>query len=82
MKKLYIGNLPYSVNDDKLREMFAQFGNIASATVIMDRETNRSKGFGFVEFENDADADKAQKDMDGKEIEGRTLKVNEARPKA
>ena len=73
MKKLYIGNLPYSVNDDKLREMFAQFGNIVSATVIMDRETNRSKGFGFVEFENDADADKAQKDMDGKEIEGRTL---------
>lgn len=80
MKKLYVGNLPYSVRDNELAEMFAEFGNVATAVVIMDRPTNRSKGFGFVELD-DADADKAMAAMDGKEVQGRPLKVNEARPK-
>ena len=79
MKKLYVGNLPYSVDNDQLSQLFATFGQVVSAVVIMDRQTNRSKGFGFVEME-DADAEKAMKEMDGKEIDGRTLKVNEARP--
>ncbi len=80
MKKLYVGNLPYGVRDNDLSALFADFGEVLSAVVIMDRATNRSKGFGFVELE-DADADKAMAAMDGKDVEGRALKVNEARPK-
>lgn len=79
-KKLYVGNLPYSVRDESLRAAFEQYGAIASATVIMDRASGRSKGFGFVEFENDADADAAVAAMNGTELEGRQLVVNEARP--
>lgn len=79
MKKLYVGNLPYSVNDSKLSDMFAAYGDVASASVIIDRQTGRSKGFGFVELEDSA-ADKAIAEMDGKEVDGRALKVNEARP--
>ncbi len=80
MKKLYIGNLPYSVDQAQLEAMFAEFGTIASAVVISDRNTGRSKGFGFVEFEDDAAADAALAAMDGKEVDGRALKVSEARP--
>jgi len=80
MKKLYIGNLPYSVTDDQLNELFAKFGTVASAVVITDRATGRSKGFGFVEFEDDAAADTAMAEMDGYEMDGRPLKVSEARP--
>jgi cold-inducible RNA-binding protein len=80
VNKLYIGNLPYSVNDSQLEEMFSEFGKITSAVVITDRQSGRSKGFGFVEFETDAEAAAALAGMDGKEIDGRALKVSEARP--
>jgi len=80
VKKLYVGNLPYSVDDSKLSEMFAEFGEVSSATVISDRDSGRSKGFGFVEMD-DAAADAAMAAMDGKETDGRALKVNEARPR-
>jgi RNA recognition motif-containing protein len=80
MKKLYVGNLPYTTTDDQLREYFAAIGTVASAKVIIDKMTGRSKGFGFVEMENDAEADKAIADMNGKDMDGRNLVVNEARP--
>jgi len=80
-KKLFVGNLAYSVTNETLAEMFASFGEVASAAVIMDRETGRSKGFGFVEFNDDAAADAAIEAMNGKEEGGRPLTVNEARPK-
>ncbi|HEY1835285.1 MAG TPA: RNA-binding protein [Candidatus Saccharimonadales bacterium] len=78
--KLFVGGLPYSVTDDQLRDLFAPFGTVASAKVIVDRETNRSKGFGFVEMENDQEAQEATKQLNGKEVEGRSITVNEARP--
>ena len=81
MIKLYVGNLPYSANDDALREHFSQAGTVASATVVTDRETGRSRGFGFVEFEDDAEGKGAIESLDGKEMDGRELKVNEARPR-
>ena len=80
-KKLFVGNLSYSVTSDQLREMFAGFGQVDSATVITDRDSGRSKGFGFVEMANDEEAEAAIKAMDGNEQEGRRLTVNEARPK-
>lgn len=80
MKKLYVGNLPYSTTDNDLRDMFAGVGEVASATIIMDKMSGRSKGFGFVEFANDADADKAIEQFNGKDMGGRPLTVNEARP--
>jgi len=80
MKKLYIGNLPYSVTDDQLMELFVQYGEVESAVVISDRATGRSKGFGFVEYSEDAAADAAMAEMDGKEMDGRALRVSEARP--
>jgi len=79
-KKLYVGGLPYSTTDDELRETFSQAGAVESATVIVDRMSGRSKGFGFVEMSNDDDADKAIEMWNGKELGGRTLTVNEARP--
>ncbi|OHA72275.1 MAG: RNA-binding protein [Candidatus Wildermuthbacteria bacterium RIFCSPLOWO2_01_FULL_47_18] len=80
MKKLYVGNLPYTTTDDQLRDYFAPIGMVVSAKVIIDKMTGRSKGFGFVEMENDAEADKAIADMNGKDMDGRNLVVNEARP--
>ena len=80
-KKLYVGNLSYNVTNESLSEMFAPFGTVDSAQVIMDRETNRSKGFGFVEMSNAAEADAAIAALDGKDNGGRNLKVNEAKPK-
>jgi len=80
MKKLYVGNLPYTTTDDQLREYFVAIGQVISAKVIIDKMTGRSKGFGFVEMENDAEADKAIADMNGKDMDGRNLVVNEARP--
>jgi len=80
-KKLFVGNLSYNVNDEQLAEMFASFGDVASAAVIIDRQTGRSKGFGFVEFNDDAAADAAVSEMNGKDEGGRPLTVNEARPK-
>ncbi|MBI4094006.1 RNA-binding protein [Candidatus Kaiserbacteria bacterium] len=79
-KKLYVGGLPYSTTDAELRDAFSQAGAVSSATVIMDRMSGRSKGFGFVEFANDDDAMKAIDTWNGKEFGGRTLTVNEARP--
>ena len=80
-KKLYVGNLAYGVTDSDLQQMFGQFGNVASAQVIMDRDTGRSKGFGFVEMGNDQEAQAAITGLNGKESGGRSLTVNEARPK-
>ena len=79
-KKLYVGGLPYKTTNDELKAHFSAAGEVSSAIIIMDKMTNRSKGFGFVEFENDADADKAISMFDGKDFEGRNLTVNEARP--
>jgi RNA recognition motif-containing protein len=79
--KLYVGNLPYSVGDGNLQEMFSAFGTVTSAKVIMDRESGRSKGFGFVEMGSEQEAQAAMQGMNGKDMEGRALKVNEAKPK-
>ena len=79
-KKLYVGNLPFSVTQEKLNELFAPFGEIEEATVISDKFSGRSKGFGFVTFVDDASAEKAVAEMNEKDIEGRALKVNEAQP--
>ena len=78
MKKLYVGNLPWSTTEDDLRELFAPVGPTQSATVITDRETGRSRGFGFVELESDL-ADQAITQLNGQEYGGRQLKINEAR---
>jgi cold-inducible RNA-binding protein len=80
-KKMYVGNLSYNVTNEALQALFAPFGTVDSAQVIIDRETNRSKGFGFVEMSNAAEADAAMAALDGKESGGRALKVNEAKPK-
>ncbi|MCL4695668.1 MAG: RNA-binding protein [Burkholderiaceae bacterium] len=79
--KLYVGNLAYSVRDDSLQQAFAQFGTVTSAKVMMDRETGRSKGFGFVEMGSDAEAQAAINGMNGQALEGRAIVVNEARPR-
>ena len=80
-KKLYVGNLSYGVTDSALQQMFEAHGSVQSAQVIMDRDTGRSKGFGFVEMGSDQEAQAAIQAMNGKEVEGRALTVNEARPK-
>jgi RNA recognition motif-containing protein len=79
--KLYVGNLAYSVRDESLQQAFAQFGTVNSAKVMMDRETGRSKGFGFVEMGSDAEAQAAINGMNGQPLEGRAVVVNEARPR-
>ena len=79
--KLYVGNLAYSVRDESLQEAFGQFGTVTSAKVMMDRETGRSKGFGFVEMGSDAEAQAAINAMNGQALDGRPLVVNEARPR-
>ncbi len=79
--KLYVGNLAYSVRDDSLLQAFSQFGTVSSAKVMMDRETGRSKGFGFVEMGSDAEAQAAINGMNGQPIDGRAVVVNEARPR-
>lgn len=78
--KLYVGNLSYSTTEGELSELFGQHGQVTSVAVITDRETGRAKGFGFVEFANDQEAKAAITALDGKEIGGRSLKVNESRP--
>lgn len=79
-KKLYVGGLSYDTTEKGLRDAFSQAGVIETATIIMDKMTGRSKGFGFVEMSTDAEADKAIELFNGKELDGRTLVVNEARP--
>ena len=81
MTNIYVGNLSYHMTDDQLRDTFAEFGAVNSARIIMDRDTGRSKGFGFVEMEDDAQAQEAISKLDGQEVEGRALKVNVARPR-
>jgi cold-inducible RNA-binding protein len=81
-KKLYVGNLPYSSTDDTLKQLFAPAGEVTSANVIIDKMSGRSRGFGFVEMANDAEADAAVEKYNGMEYEGRKLVVNEARPMA
>jgi hypothetical protein len=78
--KLYVGNLPYSVRDGDLEQSFGQFGTVTSAKVMMERDTGRSKGFGFVEMASDAEAQAAISGMNGQPLGGRSLVVNEARP--
>ena len=78
--KLYVGNLPYSVRDEDLQQSFGQFGSVTSAKVMMERDTGRSKGFGFVEMGSDADAQAAINGMNGQPLGGRSVVVNEARP--
>jgi RNA recognition motif-containing protein len=80
-KKLYVGNLPYSISDSDLQQLFGQHGSVVSAQVIMDRDTGRSKGFGFVEMASDAEAQAAIDALNGQQHDGRALTVNEARPK-
>ncbi|MFA6023061.1 MAG: RNA-binding protein [Candidatus Pacearchaeota archaeon] len=79
-KKLYVGNLPFSVTMEKLKELFSSYGELGEVTVITNKYTGKSKGFGFVTVEDDSEADKAISEMNGKEIEGRALTVNEAKP--
>jgi RNA recognition motif-containing protein len=81
LKKLYVGNLPFSATEESLRELFEQHGSTVSVRVITDRETGRSRGFGFVEFENEGNAEKALQALDGAEMDGRSLRVNEAQDK-
>ncbi len=78
--KLYVGNLPYSFRDNDLQQAFSAHGNVTSAKVMMERDTGRSKGFGFVEMASDAEAQTAINGMNGQQIGGRALVVNEARP--
>lgn len=79
-KKLFVGGLPWATTSDDLKDLFAQFGTVASANVITDKMTGRSRGFGFVEFDNEAEADAAIAGLDTKDYNGRSLVVKEARP--
>jgi RNA recognition motif-containing protein len=79
-KKLYVGNLSFSVNDEELQQAFSSFGNVISARIVIDKMSGRSKGFGFVELEEDSAADAAISKMDGQEIGGRPVRVSEAKP--
>jgi len=78
---IYVGNLSFRTDDEELRETFAEFGDVASAKVVIDRETDRSRGFGFVEMDNDDEAKAAIEALDGAEVGGRNLRVNEAKPR-
>lgn len=78
---IYVGNLSYNMTDDELREIFAQHGAVSSCKIIIDRETNRSKGFGFVEMDNSSEAESAIQALNGSDVGGRSLRVNEARPR-
>jgi len=80
-KKLYVGNLTYNVNESDLEALFSQFGTVQSAQIIVDRDTNRSKGFGFVEMDTEAQAQAAIQGLNGHDHEGRNLTVNEAKPR-
>jgi RNA recognition motif-containing protein len=80
-KKIYVGNLTYGVSSSDLQQLFEEFGTVQSAQVIMDRDTGRSKGFGFVEMGSDAEAQKAIEALNGKNVDGRNLTVNEAKPR-
>ena len=78
---IYVGNVPFQTNEDQLKELFEQYGRVEQAKIIVDRATGRSKGFGFVEMSANADADRAIAELNGRDLDGRALNVNEARPK-
>ncbi len=78
-KKIYVGNLSFDITDSELEEAFSQFGEIVSTVVVKDRDSGRSKGFGFIEFAQEADAQQAKEAMNGKELSGRAIKVDDAR---
>ncbi|MEE8237106.1 MAG: RNA-binding protein [Gammaproteobacteria bacterium] len=78
---IYVGNLSYTLDESGLREAFAAYGEVSSVKVLMDRETGRSRGFGFVEMPNQTEAEAAVAEINGKEVDGRALRVNEARPR-
>lgn len=78
---IYVGNLSYKMTDDDLEKLFSSFGSVSASKIVIDRETGRSKGFGFVEMPNQGEGDEAIRQLDGKEIEGRNIKVNVAKPK-
>jgi RNA recognition motif-containing protein len=78
---IYVGNLPYKITEDELRNAFGQYGEVSSASIIIDKMTNQSKGFGFIEMPVQAEAENAIKNMDGQPLNGRNLRVNEARPR-
>jgi len=78
---IYVGNLSYSMSEDELRDAFGAFGEVSSVKILMDRETGRSRGFGFVEMPNQSDGEKAIAQLNGKEVGGRPLRINEARPR-
>ncbi len=78
---IYVGNAPYTLTERELEDLFAEFGAVSSAKIITDRETGRSKGFGFVEMPTQVEAEEAIKNLDGKDVGGRNIKVNEARPR-
>lgn len=78
---IYVGNLPYSLTDDDLRGAFSQFGEVSSANVITDKFSGQSKGFGFVEMPNNSEADEAIKALNGSALQGRSIKVNQAKPR-
>jgi RNA recognition motif-containing protein len=78
---IYVGNLSYSLSESELRDAFAAYGEVSSVKVLMDRETGRSRGFGFVEMPNQSEAESAVAEVNGKEVGGRALRVNEARPR-
>nr|MBS0019666.1 RNA-binding protein [Gammaproteobacteria bacterium] len=81
-RKLYVGNLPYSANQQTLQDAFSQYGTVDSVNVITDRDTGQSKGFAFVEMSSDSEAQKAIEELNGSILDGREIKVNEAKPKA
>ena len=78
---IYVGNLSYGMSEDELRDAFGAFGEVSSVKILMDRETGRSRGFGFVEMPNQSEAEKAIAQLNGKDVEGRALRINEARPR-
>ena len=82
MTKIYVGNLPFSATDSEVRELFQQHGTVESVSLITDRDTGQSKGFGFVEMSTDAEAQAATQAMNGASLDGRQIKVSEAKPKA
>ncbi|MEX0849391.1 MAG: RNA-binding protein [Candidatus Dependentiae bacterium] len=81
MKNIYVGNLPFATTQDQLEELFAQYGEVQSARIIMDRETGRSRGFAFVQMASDSDADQAISTLNDSDFNGKSLRVNEARPR-
>jgi len=80
-KNIYVGNLPFRASEDNVRDLFAQYGAVSTVKLISDRETGKPRGFGFVEMDDDAEADAAIEALNGKDYEGRSLKVNEAKPR-